>query len=605
MFFNFNKLFSNTPETHRERMVDRRRSSLLSFTTLEDRNMLASIVFDAAAGEVTIFGTTGDDSVFVNSVGSNGISVSASGAQTQQFDIANVTEITFFGGDGDDLFENNTSVDSFFGAQGGNDTFRGGSGNDTVFGGAGVDNLQGNGGDDLLQGGDDNDIVRGGAGDDKLHGNTGDDQIFGDAGDDDIYGERGSDEIYGGDGDDTVSAFTGDDVVFGEAGNDTIFGQHGNDSIFGGVGNDVVRGNPGEDVVDGGSGNDRVMGDQGNDHLIGGDGDDLLLGYTGDDTLEGNAGNDFLFAGDGHDNVDGGDGDDEIGGEGGNDILRGGAGNDAVRGQDGNDLIYGGEGVDLLVGNAGNDSLFGGGFASADRLIGNAGQDRFLVQSNNDATFSDRDSVNDASDEDAVIRFINNDSNWTDTEIEVIDGGLQQLFDATGSNRLLKDSLPSGDLRFFKYTVSSLNGFAGLNRLQTTTSIRTVNGVVTRTSTYDREIRIADWDETSDFFNDQFRSIAIHEIAHNWDSDLELSIGADLPGAWDEFLSISGWQQSASGDWSHSDSSDAFVFDYSETNPFEDSATAWELYFSGNADQVTNSNLQAKLDFIDGIFAAI
>ena len=152
MFSNLNKLFLNFSEPNRKRIVDRKKSSSLSFTTLEDRNMLATIVFDAGAGEVTIFGTTGNDSVFVNNVGSNGISVSASGAQTQQFDITNVNEITFFGGAGDDLFENNTSVNSFFGAQDGNDTFRGGSGNDTVFGGAGVDNLQGNGGDDLLQG---------------------------------------------------------------------------------------------------------------------------------------------------------------------------------------------------------------------------------------------------------------------------------------------------------------------------------------------------------------------------------------------------------------------------------------------------------------------
>ena len=124
-------------------------------------------------------------------------------------------------------------------------------------------------------------------------------------------------------------------------------------------------------------------------------------------------------------------------------------------GHDGDDLIYGGEGIDLLVGNNGNDSLFGGGFASNDRLIGNHGQDRFLVQSNNDAAFSDRDSVVDAGDGDAVVRFINHDSDWTDTEIEVIDGGFQQLYDVAGSNRLLQDSLPSGDLRIFKYTISS------------------------------------------------------------------------------------------------------------------------------------------------------
>ena len=141
--------------------------------------------------------------------------------------------------------------------------------------------------------------------------------------------------------------------------------------------------------------------------------------------------------------------------------------------------------------------------------------------------------------------------------------------------------------------------------MRTSTRTSFSGGVITETVTYDREIRIADWDETSEFFNDQFRSITLHEIAHNWDSEAELTIGAGLSGIWDDFLDISGWTQSASGAWSHSDSSSAFVYDYSEANPFEDFATTWELYFSGDADQVSNSNLQSKLDFIDDVFAEI
>lgn len=604
MFSQLNNLFSVSRQFNL-RPIARTRPSSLNFASLEDRNLLATIVFDPGASQVTIFGTSGADSVFVENVSGGRISVSATGTETQQFDIASVNHVTFFAGAGDDLFVNNTSIDSLFGAHGGNDTFRGGSGNDVAYGGPGQDDLQGNGGDDLLQGGVDNDTIRGGDGRDDLHGNDGDDVIYGDAGNDVLWGERGNDLIYGGDGNDTVSAFSGNDVIYGEAGNDVIYGQHGDDMIFGGIGNDRVRGNPGDDIVDGGDGDDLVLGDQGNDHLIGGNGHDTILGWIGNDILEGNNGNDSLYAGDGNDVVDGGAGDDEIGGGVGDDVLRGGSGDDTAYGQAGNDQLYGGDGVDLLVGNDGDDALFGGGYNSNDRLVGNAGQDRFLVQANNNSNFSNRDVAQDVLPEDVVLKFINHDSNWTDAEIEILDEGFQQLFDVTGNNRLLNDSLPSGDLRIFKYTVDSLNGFAGLNVLQTSTRIETLNGVVTSTTNYDREIRIADWDETSAFFNDQFRSITLHEIAHNWDSELELTIGAGLPGRWDQFVGISGWTQSASGSWSHSDSSSAFVYDYSETNPFEDFATTWELYFSGDADQVTNGNLQAKLDFIDDIFAVI
>jgi Ca2+-binding RTX toxin-like protein len=605
MFSQLNNLFSVRPQFNL-RPVARTKPASLTFAALEDRNLLATIVFDPGASQVTIYGTSANDTVIVDNLSGGRISVSATGADTQAYDIDSVNRVTFYAGDGDDVFENNTSVNSLFGGHGGNDTFRGGSGNDVAYGGAGVDDLRGNGGDDLLEGGDGNDIIRGGDGADDLHGNNGDDLIYGDAGNDVLWGERDNDLIYGGDGNDTVSAFSGDDVIYGEAGNDVIYGQHGADSIFGGIGDDRVRGNPGDDIVRGESGNDFVMGDQGNDHLIGGDGNDVLLGWIGNDTIEGNNGNDELYAGDGHDELDGGAGDDFLGGEAGDDVLRGGTGNDSAYGHDGNDLLYGGAGVDLLVGNDGNDSLFGGDYSSNDRLVGNAGQDRFLVQANNNSTFSNRDTVVDELAEDAVLKFINHSSNWNDAEIEILDGGFQQLFDATGNNRLLEDSLATGDLKIFKYTVNSLGGFAGLNVLRTYTTIETDRfGNTTRSSTYEREIRIADWDENSAFYNDQFRSVTLHEIAHNWDSEEELTIGAGLTNVWDQWLGLSGWTQSGSGDWNYSAPNAAFAEAYGQTNPYEDLATSWELYFSGNADQVNNSTLQAKLDLIDDVFAAV
>ena len=588
------------------RSITRSKAASLSFTALEDRSMLASIVFDSGASQVTIYGTSGADSAYVQNAGDGLISVEATGAETQTFDAGSVNRVTFYAGDGDDLFENNTAISSFFGAQGGNDTFRGGSGNDIAFGGAGMDDLRGNGGDDMLQGGDDVDLVYGGDGDDDLHGNDGNDVIYGDAGDDVLWGERDDDLIYGGEGNDTVFAFSGDDLIYGDAGDDLVYGQHGVDTIHGGVGDDRLRGNPGDDLIYGEDGHDYLLGDQGNDTLVGGEGDDNIIAFTGNDTLEGNAGNDTLYGGDGADAIDGGSGDDLIGGEAGNDTLRGGSGNDSVYGQDGDDLVYGGSGVDTVVGNAGNDSLFGGGFGSNDTLVGNAGADRFLVQANDDTNNTNRDSINDASSEDAVVKFINFDSQWTDTEIEVIDRGLQQLVDVIGNTRLLKDAYPSGDTRFFKYAKNSLGGAAGLNRLRTVTRTATSSsGVTTTTYEYTREIRIADWNESSEFFNDQFRSVAVHELGHSWDSQAEQESGAGISSLFDQWIDTSGWSQDSNGNWHHTAPSSAFAEAYGQTDPYEDWGTTWELFFSGNADSVTNSTLQHKLDLVDSLFAAL
>ncbi len=601
----WNQLFSDRFDSRSSRFSARPKSSTLAFTTLEDRSLLASIAFDAGAGQVTIYGSSGNDSAYINDAGGGMISVAVTGASTQQFHAADINRVTFYAGDGDDYFENNTSVSSFFGAHAGNDTFRGGSGNDIAYGGPGMDDLWGNGGADVLHGGDDVDVVRGGDGDDDLHGNHGDDFIYGDDGNDVLWGEWGDDKIYGGDGDDTVSAFSGDDVIYGEGGDDLVYGQHGVDTIYGGIGNDRLRGNPGNDIIYGESGDDYLLGDQGDDHLIGGEDDDVLISWTGNDTLEGNGGSDSIFAGEGDDTVDGGSGNDLIGGDAGNDILRGGPGNDAVYGQGGNDFVYGGTGVDTVVGNDGDDSLFGGDYASNDTLVGNAGKDRFLVQANNNSNNTNRDSISDAAAEDAILKFINHDSNWTDKEIEIMDQGFQQLFDVTGNTRLLKDSLPSGDLRFFKYTVNSLGGSAGINTLQFSSRTETVNGQTTTTYTYDREIRIADWDENSTFFNDQFRSVVLHELAHNWDSDDEMTIGAGRNNLWDQWLGASGWSESSPGNWNYSAPSAAFAESYGQTNPYEDFGTVWELYFSGDADSVSNSTLQSKLDMLDTLFAAL
>ena len=283
----------------------------------------------------------------------------------------------------------------------------------------------------------------------------------------------------------------------------------------------------------------------------------------------------------------GNEGSDEIWGEDGSDSLDGG---------DGEDLLRGGDGDDTLIGGAGADSLLGGA-NGADSLRGGTGEDQFLV--------TEFDSILDRGSQDAQINFENVSSDWTELEIAVLDRGFAELFAATGNNRLLADSLPSGDLTFFKY--DSLDGSAGVNYLETSTSYYWNGSQWVYEYEYRREIQIADWDETSSWYNDFYQSTAIHELAHNWDSELELTTASGaLAGTWESFLSLSGWtdvnpgssgfSQSHDGEWWYQDSA-GFAEGYGRSNPNEDMATVWEAYFDGSG----TPSLQSKLDIVSEI----
>ncbi|MFN9877143.1 MAG: calcium-binding protein, partial [Planctomycetota bacterium] len=134
------------------------------------------------------------------------------------------------------------------------------------------------------------------------------------------------------------------------------------------------------------------------------------------------------------------------------DTLYGDAGDDRLFGESGDDLLRAGSGVDLLRGGDGSDSLLGGDTDNGDTLYGDAGADRFLKQGT--------DLVVDKAAADAIIRFENVTSSWTDREIEVIDEGLALLVAETGNNALLRDSLDPRDLGFYKY--ATLDGAAAL-----------------------------------------------------------------------------------------------------------------------------------------------
>ena len=122
-----------------------------------------------------------------------------------------VSRIEFSGGNGDDLFINNTPIRS---------TAHGGSGDDVLKGGFGIDALHGN------------------EGYDQLNGRAGGDYLYGDSGKDVILGSAGMDRIYGGDGDDKLFGGSSYDYVYGEAGNDFLDDGGGSNYLDGGGGFD-------------------------------------------------------------------------------------------------------------------------------------------------------------------------------------------------------------------------------------------------------------------------------------------------------------------------------------------------------------------------------
>jgi Ca2+-binding RTX toxin-like protein len=304
------------------------------FEALESRRHLSvSATFIPAAGILSVFGDSGNNSIVVSRDAAGKILVNAGavavvgGTPT----VANVSLIQVFGQDGNDTLSLNEAngalpAANLFGGSG-NDVLTGGSGNDLLFGQSGNDTLLGKGGNDLLFGGDGNDVLTGGAGDDQVFGQSGNDRTVWNPGD-------GSDLNEGGDGIDTVEVNGGNGAeVFTATANGTrVRFDRVSPAPFsldiGTSENLVLNANGGDDsftagnglaplislTVDGGAGNDSLTGGDGNDVLLGGDGNDLITGGRGNDVALMGAGNDtFVWnPGDGSDTIEGQDGTDTM-----------------------------------------------------------------------------------------------------------------------------------------------------------------------------------------------------------------------------------------------------------------------------------------------------
>jgi Ca2+-binding RTX toxin-like protein len=153
--------------------------------------------FTGGTGEVTVYGSAGDDAIDFSNAGPSSL--------------AAAFDLHAWLGDGDDrlLAPTTANTETWFYGEGGDDTY------------------QGYGSRSHAWGGDDSDVLRGSGLDDEL---------YGEGGDDFLYGMAGVDVLGGGDDDDLLCGGLSGDV------------------LFGGDGADIVDGNAGVDWIDGGSG---------------------------------------------------------------------------------------------------------------------------------------------------------------------------------------------------------------------------------------------------------------------------------------------------------------------------------------------------------------
>jgi Ca2+-binding RTX toxin-like protein len=610
-----------------------RRTLRLQLEALEPRDQpaLTGLSFMDSDGILIIVGTEFGDEITVDAVTGGSFHVwgtfgSTSYSASYSADRFAFPAMKFFGGDGDDYFNNNADLFSDAFGNDGNDTLYGGAEFDRLTGGDGDDVLDGFLGDDELIGGKGNDTIYGNEGNDTVGGGADDDVLKGNSGDDELDGGSGKDTLYGGVGDDILVGYSGDDFLYGEADNDELSGGRDNDWVDGGDGVDTIYGNAGNDVVAGGPGPDNLDGGSGNDLLDGGDAGDTLYGGVGKDTLYGGNGNDVIFGGDQ------------------DDILYGNPGNDKLYGGKGRDRLYGREGRDKLDGGPGNDGLFGG-FDLGETLIGGGGSDRFL-QYYSTAT------INDLSAADATLIFRDGDQTWDLDEMEVADEAFAIMHNRVGNARVLKDPVVDEPLVFINDSMPNTPGAAGLNVLGNMYIDPSFNYSRLRwdvtVSFGPRRIFIGDWYDDRDAV-DTF----VHEVGHNWNQPVseeqyrsaesqyngfypltELGISAWKairrvllpmygPPYWQNFLKASGWQYqpaSTSGlvhaadyfdpsDWWYSASaSDSFFnSDYGKSNPIEDWATCWAEAFLQREDtgQSYTAIQHKKINILLARFASI
>ncbi len=280
---------------------------------------------------------------------------------------------TLTGTAGYDYITGLASADLLYGLDG-SDVIEGGDGNDIIVGGLGNDQLEGGGDDDYLIGGDGNDVMNGAGGINTMQGGTGDD----------FYGVSSvSDSVLeaAGEGTDTVTAYLGQYVLSANIENLNAGLANG----FLGIGNELNN-----TITGATDARDELYGREGNDTLNGGQGaagsEDTLLGGTGDDTyLVGVLGTSTVeYAGEGRDTVRMGFSIYSLQANVEDLQVTDNGDHAALVGNDLFNTIVGGTGRDDLFGRAGDDTL-DGGTGAANSLLGQEGDDTYVVKANGDS----------------------------------------------------------------------------------------------------------------------------------------------------------------------------------------------------------------------------
>jgi Ca2+-binding RTX toxin-like protein len=426
------------------------------------------------------------------------------------------TDITMFGGAGNDRLRGGAGGDTFLLTKGGSDNATGGAGNDGFAMGGTLDasdKLDGGAGSDLVSllgdytGGLDitKTMLRGietmilnGAFDYNL--TLGKKVVDGSMTIDASGLLGGHHAIIDASAEKSASVHLtgsrGDDIFTGGGGNDTMdLSRGGDDTAYGGDGNDSFSFGEkynADDRVDGGAGFDSLVfgGDFSSGFTFKQNAIDgieqitLLAGNSYDFTMvDGNvaagarltitasglpSGQTFVFDGtaetDGSFSVTAGGGDDTLDGSSGGDTLGGGAGDDIVTGFLGDDTLVGGSGDDVIDGGAGTD-----------RVNGGTGADVYVYHGVSESTGAAHDTMllfEVIDEEDAIVDKIDLDVTVTGVDKEVLKGDLNEAtFDddltaAIGADELGADHAvvfiaEGGDLEAHTYIIVDANGTAG------------------------------------------------------------------------------------------------------------------------------------------------
>lgn len=478
------KSINGTPSRQSRR---RSRANPVTVGSLEPRNLLASVSFDAGAGTLSFDADAGQADV---------VTVSAPTATSLQILVGNGDSIVLqddaVGNADFALSQTNIADDTLtidvsssvisqlnFDLMDLDDIF-------TATGLAGIQNL-------LVVGGDANDTLDASALSTgvQFFGNGGGDQLIGGSGDDVLAGGGGTDIISGGDGSDTNSfAGIGLGVTATVAADGTGTASYGGvNETFTGIEN--LTGSDNDDVLTAtGAAANTLLGEGGNDILAGGGGTDIIDGGDGIDTnsfqgigvgvvatvtadgtgtasyasvsetfagienLTGSENNDVLIATGAAANV--------LLGQGGDDVLAGGGGTDIIDGGEGTDTnsFAGiGLGVTATINDDGTGSAAYGavtesfvsienltGSDNADILTGNAlvnvidgglGDDTISGLAGNDLLFggSGDDTVNGGEGDDRIVGGFGDDQLSGDSGDDTLIGGGQIEITVTNLSR--------------------------------------------------------------------------------------------------------------------------------------------------------------------------